>query len=239
MPVQPFNDPQFVLFGASHVATLTVVVGLAVAVAWAGRRWRHPGLAWSLAALLLIQELVKLQVYIGVLGGPWQEHLPLAMCRVNELLCVAMLVLRSYRAFEVAYFWAMGASVTAMLTPDLAQGFPGTLFVLFFLGHGLVVLAVVYAIFAWGFEPRPRSLAIALAVTAGYALLMVPVNLLLDANYLFLMEKPEAATVVDLLGPWPWYLLGLSALTVVLSALCYLPFAIIRRQRARRQARFG
>lgn len=238
MPVQLENAPEFVLFGTAHLLTLAVVAILGVTVAMAGRRWPHPGLPWALAGLLLAQELVKLQVYIGVLGGPWQENLPLAICRINEMLCMAMLVLRSYRAFEVAYFWSMAASVTAMVTPDLAQGFPGLLFVLFFLGHGLVVIAVIYAIFAWGFEPRPRSLAIALAVTAGYALLMVPVNLLLDANYLFLRHKPEAATVVDLLGPWPWYLLGLSALTVVLCALCYLPFAIVRRQRARR-ARSG
>lgn len=225
--------PAFVLFDTDHLVALAVVAAAAV-LAGRSARPAAPWLGWLIAAALIIQELIKLQLFIGELGQDWRRSLPLDICRINELVCVYMLARRSYRAFEVAYFWAMGASVSAMLTPALPSGFPSALYFLFFLGHGLSVLAVIYAIFALGFRPRLSSLFLCLAVTACYAAVMVPVNLLLDANYLFLREKPPGTTVVDLLGPWPVYLFALFGLAALVSTLCYLPFGLAQRWRTGR-----
>jgi hypothetical integral membrane protein (TIGR02206 family) len=190
-------------------------------------------MAVALAMLLLTQEGIKLWYYIGVVGQPWQRSLPLDLCRINELLCAAMLLTRSRDIFRVAYFWAMAGSVAAMLTPDLAHGFPTPQFVLFFVGHGLVVLAVIHAVFGFGFTLTARDVGFALAVTGAYTALMALVNLLLDANYLFLREKPAQASVVDVLGPWPYYVLGLMAIAVAACWLVYLPFPLARRLRRR------
>ena len=62
---------------------------------------------------------------------------------------------------------------------------------------------------------------------------MAGVNVLLDANYLFLREKPEGASILDALGPWPWYVIWLICLAMVLCFVCYLPFAVHRRISAR------
>jgi hypothetical integral membrane protein (TIGR02206 family) len=48
--------------------------------------------------------------------------------------------------------------------------------------------------------------------------------LISGANYGFLRAKPPQASLLDLLGPWPWYILALDALAVVLFTLLYLPF---------------
>jgi len=215
----------FELFGAPHLLALALVAALVWGAARVGRQQPGLWLAWLLAAALLAQEGAKQVVFIGLLGHGWQRTLPLDLCRINELLCVVMLLARSYRAFEVAYFWSMAGSVTAMLTPALTATFPHPLFVLFFLGHGLVVIAVVYAMTAYGFRPRRRSLSIALGVTAVYALAIAPLNLLLDANYLFLRHKPRSPTLFDLFGPWPVYLPVLFAIAALLCVLWWLPFA--------------
>lgn len=224
--------PAFELFGAAHLATLALLVGLAVMVARTPRQW-SARVAVALAILLLTQEAVKLWYYIGVVGQPWQRSLPLDLCRINELLCAVMLIARSRQIFRVAYFWAMAGSVAAMLTPDLAPGFPTPQFLLFFLGHGLVVLAVIHAVFGFGFTLAPRDVGFALAVTGVYTALMAVVNLLLDANYLFLREKPAEAAIVGALGPWPYYVLGLMAIAVAACWLVYLPFPLARRIRRR------
>jgi hypothetical integral membrane protein (TIGR02206 family) len=51
------------------------------------------------------------------------------------------------------------------------------------------------------------------------------VNRMTGGNYMFVSRKPETASLLDVLGPYPWYLLSLEAVAVVLFLLMYLPFA--------------
>lgn len=140
-----------------------------------------------------------------------------------------MLWRASYRLYEVVYFWGIGGATAALLTPDLPVGFPHPVFLQFFIGHGSALTTVLFATIVMGFRPRAASVGIALAATAIYAVLIYPVNLMLDSNYLYLVQKPERPSPLDYLGPWPWYLLGLAAITIVACGLCYLPFAFKRR----------
>ncbi|HEY9576408.1 MAG TPA: TIGR02206 family membrane protein, partial [Pseudobacillus sp.] len=58
--------------------------------------------------------------------------------------------------------------------------------------------------------------------------LLVPVisfvNQLTDGNYLYLHHKPETASLLDFLGPYPWYILSLEAVAFTLSLLVWLLF---------------
>lgn len=90
-----------------------------------------------------------------------------------------------------------------MVGEPAAGPLPDPLYLLFFVGHGLVLLAVMLPILAWQFRPRFVSVRIALAVTGAYAVLIAPPNYLLDANDLFLRANPEGASVLDVFGPWP------------------------------------
>lgn len=52
------------------------------------------------------------------------------------------------------------------------------------------------------------------------------INKLLRSNYLFIAHKPETASLIDILGPWPWYILVLEGIGLVLFTLLYVPFAL-------------
>jgi len=223
------DTPVFVLFGKSHVLTVALIAGVCISMSRVARSENVTRLAWLLAVLLMAQEVVKLYVFIGLYDQDWKHSLPLDLCRINEFVCAFMLVRRSYPVFQVAYFWALGGSVSALLTPDLAYGFPDPRFLLFFFGHGVAVVAALYAVFGYGFWPRLRSVGITLLVSIVYAVIIAGVNQLLDTNFLFLRAKPESASVLDLLGPWPIYLFGLFGLAIVICLLCYAPFALARR----------
>jgi len=225
---------KFILFGSSHLITLLVITGISFALWPISRQilirgWVKP-VARTLAFLIVIELIVKTVGY-SAYGVPWQRILPLQICDVNALLCALMLILRSYGLYQVAYFWAMAGSTAAMLTPDLHYDFPHPVFAFFFLGHALSVFGVLYATFAFGFQPRFRSVWIALLVTGLYGVVVIMINLFLGTNFLYLRAKPTAPSLLDYLGPWPWYVIGLVLLCAVACLIVYAPFPIARKIR--------
>jgi hypothetical integral membrane protein (TIGR02206 family) len=75
-------------------------------------------------------------------------------------------------------------------------------------------------------RPTWKSLGRVMIWMNVYMLAVGGVNALLGSNYLFIARPPETASLIDLLGPWPWYLLSLEGIGLVLFLLLYLPFAI-------------
>jgi hypothetical integral membrane protein (TIGR02206 family) len=60
-------------------------------------------------------------------------------------------------------------------------------------------------------------------------------NLAIGSNYMFVAHKPLTPSLIDVLGPWPWYILSLEAIGLVLFLLLYLPWVIHDRKRSRPQ----
>lgn len=229
------NETTFTLFGVSHLVILFTILALCLVATRVPRDPSRGPLALVIAGTLIFIVIMKPIFYIGVYGEPWGQSLPLDLCRINEVMCAYLLLARSYRVFEVSYFLTIAGSVTALLTPDLAYGFPDPRFLMFFFSHGLAVLAILYAICGYGFRPTLRSVGITLVFLGIYTLIMAGVNIVLDANYLFLREKPEGASILDYFGPWPVYVILLIVLAIVLCFVCYLPFAWLSRREARQQ----
>lgn len=221
-------DTGFILFGVPHLVTLIVCTVIAILVYLSGRTLRSVNqtlpVALVMAAALVALELFKTWQGIMVYNQPWQEVLPLHLCRISSYLCCAMLLFRSYRLFEVAYFWGIGGSVAAMLTPDLNYSFPHPIFLGFFVGHTLVLSSVLFAVSGFEFRPRLRSVGFAAAISAVYMVLVALVNLALQTNYLYLCHKPEKITIYDYLGPWPWYIVSIWVVGIIVAFICYAPF---------------
>jgi uncharacterized membrane protein YwaF len=59
-------------------------------------------------------------------------------------------------------------------------------------------------------------------------------NWLTGGNYMFIARKPNFPTLIDALGPWPWYLISLELVALAAFALVYLPYAAADLARAAR-----
>jgi hypothetical integral membrane protein (TIGR02206 family) len=151
--------------------------------------------------------------------------LPLQMCHLAALGAGLYLVTRERRLAVLLYFWGLALCTQALVTPTLQEGPASHVFWYFWLSHGMIVGVAAYAIAVHGFRPTWRDWRFACAAAAVYALIVVPIDLALSANYGFLAPTvPERPTLVDLLGPWPQRLLLIFALVAGAMAILMLPW---------------
>jgi len=227
--------PGFTAFSPEHLLTLGLIaiasLGLPLGVRSLGRPGLTTGIARGLAAVLVGQKAAALWLAIGVYGLPPLQHLPLHLCGLATFLAAVALVWRSQRVFDVLYFWGLAGGTQALVTPNLAAGFPHPLYLSFFVGHGLVFVAVFYLLLTLGMRPYPRSFVTTALVTLPYMLAIGMFNLAFETNFLYLRHKPERPSLLDLMGPWPWYIPVLVAVGFVICLVYYLPFAVHDRLR--------
>jgi len=224
---------EFVTFGAQHFAALGVVFGSAVVVPVAVRRLAGDRAEMAVRAAVGAGCLAFLVFELFVLlrrgDVALRDALPLHLCDLVLLLAPVALLTRRQLLLELLYYWGVGGSLQALLTPALFSGFPALVCLAFFAGHALSVTCALYAVVVLGLRPRRWSPLWAWLITNAYAAAVFPVNVLLNTNYLYIMRKPATPSLLDVLGPWPWYLLPLEAVALGVLLLCYAPFALLRR----------
>lgn len=220
--------PSFVIFGPAHIGALAMIAVLSVSIPLAKRldKAYQYQLALIIALVLIGLEFSKSVIGIYVYGNPPGVSLPLHLCGIAALLTAWVLWRKSYAAYEIAYFWGVAGSIPTLFSPDVAAGFPHLAFFIFFSSHGMVVVGALYATFVYGYRPRLQSIFKTFLATMVLVIMVTPLNLLLDANYMFLRVKPERVTLMDYLGPWPWYIPALVMIGLGLCLIVYLPFAI-------------
>jgi hypothetical integral membrane protein (TIGR02206 family) len=157
-------------------------------------------------------------------GLDWLDLLPLHLCDLAVLVAAWALVSRSPFACELLYFWGLSGTLIAMLTPDVDRGFPDSRCFSFFALHGAVGIAAVVMVFGSGVRPRPGANLRVFWITNAYAALVGLIDATADKNYLYLCQKPSQPTILDVMGPWPWYTLAADALAFVLFWLLMAPF---------------
>lgn len=219
------------MFSSVHVNTMLVIALCCIAFIFFSRRLKSERdikmTGFILGTITLLQQ-VSLYVWY-TFSGMWslQITLPLQLCDISIFIAILVMFKRSRYLMELLYFWGLGGATQAILTPDIGEfTFPHFAFYQFFLSHSLIIITVIYLIVAYRFRPTFKSVIRVFVITNIYGLMMLPVNYLTGGNYLFLHEKPAGGSILDFMGPWPWYLLSLEALAIVVFLLLYLPFAI-------------
>jgi uncharacterized membrane protein YwaF len=88
------------------------------------------------------------------------------------------------------------------------------------------VILVIHHLLAFKLVPEAKSMLRTFGWLNIYLLLLIPVNVSLDANYFYLMEKPLNPSILDYFGPWPFYILVCEVLAMGFFAVAYVPIYV-------------
>lgn len=218
-------------FGLAHLVVILLTIALPFVLAAFARKSRWPRSERVIArviALLLGINYVGYAIYLWMIGATsWEKTLPLQLCDWAMIAIIVAFLTGRERWLEVAYFWGIGGTVQAILTPDLKYAFPDIRFVSFFVGHCGIVIGIAFLMIVRGFRPHFSSIWRTFAWTEVYFVITVVVDLITGENYGYLLRKPEAASLLSFLSDtWLVYVLQMHLLALVFFLVLYFPFAL-------------
>lgn len=214
---------EFQLFGVSHWLAIgaTVLCGCLL-VPW----FRNPSvgqehklrarriLAAILGAAVVLDPILAWLRYADTPDFAWrmvlENALPLFLCDVASLLLVWALLSGRQRLAEVGYFWALAGTTQGLITPTLPFDWDSPEYYAFFAQHGGAPVAAAVLAFGVGLAPAKGYFLRMVCWSWGYMAVVMGFNALLGLNYGFLNGKPTTPSLLDRMGPWPYYLISLQ-----------------------------
>ncbi len=227
----PLETEHVVAIGAT-----AVLAGLAI---WIARKLSGGWVSAASRGLALAIILAYAADHAAaVVRDDWspERYLPFHLTDAVTIVCAIALWAPRPLLVELTYFWGLTASLQAVLTPDLDEGFPDLYFWTYFLTHSGAVVAACLLVFGRQLRPRPGAVRRAFAATAAVAAMAGIANLATGGNYMYLREKPASGSLLDLIGPWPVYIPVAAILALAMFAALDAPF---RSGRQSRRARVG
>lgn len=216
----------FIVFSSEHFYMLAGLLILILILIINKRKIKksHVFLTMILGLCMYAQE---------VLYNLWQAHnniwtigesLPFHLCGLCVLIGPILYLTKNQKLFDCMYYWSIGAAV-ALFMPDIgAYGLPSFRFFQFFISHGLILIEVVLMLVVFNMRPSRHSVKHVMIITNIIMALVGIFNYAFDGNYFYIAHKPETASIIDFLGPWPVYILAMEAIALILFILMYLPF---------------
>lgn len=222
-------SPAFETFSAQHISTLFIFGLITFAVIRKGKAAEEPqktdigiviaGLTFS---TLLIDAIVKL--FYGTFDI--YSDLPFFLCDLVAMFLPFVLLYQNRKWIGILYFWALAGTMQAIITPDLEEGFPSFHFFRYFIGHAGIIIAILYTVIVHKIDITWQDFIHAVIYAQVYLVGVHMINTMMGSNYGYTMHKPPGGSVLDFLGPWPWYLLVGEFLMVGLFLLLMVPFII-------------
>ncbi|WP_335871540.1 YwaF family protein [Bacillus sp. 2205SS5-2] len=228
-----YEEYPFQLFSLPHLVAIFVSIGCMISMYLFREKIRNTKgkkVVNNLLIFLLLFGEVSFQIWY-IVNDKWDStiNLPLQLCSLSLYLCLIMLLTRSYRVFEITFFTSMVGAFFAIITPELFFGFPHFRYFQFFTAHLAIVLSCLFMVWIEQYRVTFSSMIRSFVALNIIAFIVFNLNHAIGANYMFLDHKPYNASLIDYLGPYPWYIFSLEGIALFLFSILYLPFFILNK----------
>lgn len=227
------SEHAFHAYGPPHLTVIFLTIALPFVLAAIVRRTKSHRLERAIIvvlSVLLVLNYAAYLIFVRYRGGivSWQQMLPLQLCDWGTVVVIVAMLSGRQRWFEVAYFWGIGGTLQAVLTPNLRFGFPDVRFFSFFISHSGIIIGVVFLMLIRRYRPYPMSIVRVFAWSEVYFVITMLADAWTGFNYGFLLHKPEAFSILSFLSDSrPLYLLEMQGLALLFFLGLYAPFAIV------------
>src|ERR1051326_3545733 len=200
------SPPEFHAYGLPHLVVMFLTAVLPFALFAIVRRSKSQraerAIVMTLSALLVLNYATYL-VFVRYRGGAvsWQQLLPLQLCDWGMVVVMVAMLTGRQRWFEVAYFWGIGGTVQAVLTPNLHFGFPDFRFFSFFISHCGIIIGVVFLMLTRRYRPEPMSLVRVWLWSELYFIVTIVADELTGYNYGFFPHNPDTFPILHFFSP--------------------------------------
>lgn len=215
----------FVMFSVAHIAVLGALCLAIVALFIFRKKGPVPQKYERLFALSLLAMEVLYHVWM-MATGRWTlaSSLPLELCSISLLVTIVLLWTGNKHLIDFVFFAGIGGAIQAMATPVLDLGFPHFRYFHFFYTHIGIILTALYFTWMKGYRPTFKGVVKTMVMLNLLLPLLFVVNVLFRGNYMFLREKPYNGSLLDFLGPYPWYILSLEGVAFIMFTGLWLGF---------------
>ncbi|GLB60872.1 YwaF family protein [Cytobacillus sp. NCCP-133] len=230
-----YNAFPFTVFTASHILMIVLLAAVSGILFILRKRLRQVD-AWVRGMMFFLLFVLELLYHIWLFNnGQWDISftLPLHLCSISLILCLVLLATKSNAIFQVVYFIGIVGALMAILTPELFLGFPHFRYFQFFITHNLIIWTCLYYVFVHQFKPTGNGMLLSFLFLNISACAAFWANQITGGNYMFVAYKPENASLLDYLGPYPFYILSLEGAALLLFFILLAPFKMNNSKKER------
>ena len=218
---------QFAMFSYVHLSTLLIIAFIVVLIYWQRNR-----LQVNISSLRRAEQYFALSLLVMEIGyhswlittDRWRlnDSLPLELCSISLLVSILLLLTGNRHLTDFVIFAGIGGAIQALATPVLDMNFPHFRFFHFFYTHAGIILTALYFVWVKRYRPTFKGVLKTMLIINVLLPFILVINWLFDGNYMFLRMKPQNGSLLDFLGPYPWYILSLEVVAFTIFSAIWL-----------------
>ncbi|QBP39726.1 YwaF family protein [Paenisporosarcina antarctica] len=224
------DGPSFVMFSTAHlgaVVVLCIIIFLLFIVRkkWSSIQPKNKRLNERLFALTLL--IIDTIYYVWLFQTErWNlsNSLPLELCSISLAMTIVLLWTGNKHVYDFVFYAGIGGALQAIATPVLDLSFPHFRYFHFFYTHIGIISTALYFTWVKGYRPTFKGIIKTMVALNVLLPIVFAINVVLQGNYMFLRTKPTQGSLLDLLGPYPWYIVSLEIVTFIIFVCLWLLF---------------